>query len=43
LLRIIEDDDLRLKLAKNGRSISLENYNYTKLVFNIESLYQKII
>ena len=28
LLRLIEDDDLRLKLAKNGKSISLENYNF---------------
>ena len=43
LLKMIEDDNLRLKLAKNGKSKSLENYNYTKLVFNIESLYQKII
>ena len=43
LLKIIEDDNLRLKLAKNGKSTSLENYNYAKLVFNIESLYQKII
>jgi glycosyltransferase involved in cell wall biosynthesis len=43
LLQIIEDDKLRLKLAKKGKSISLENYNYNKLVFNIESLYQKII
>jgi len=43
LLRIIEDDNLRLKLAKKGKSISLKNYNYNKLVFNIESLYQKII
>ena len=43
LLKMIEDDNLRLKLAKNGKSISLENYNYNKLVFNIESLYQKII
>jgi glycosyltransferase involved in cell wall biosynthesis len=43
LLKMIEDENLRLKLAKNGKSISLENYNYNKLVFNIESLYQKII
>ena len=43
LLKMIEDDNLRLKLAKNGKSKSLENYNYNKLVFNIESLYQKII
>ena len=43
LLKIIEDDNLRLKLAKNGKSISLENYSYSKLVFNIESLYAKII
>ena len=43
LLLIIEDDNLRLKLAKKGKSISLKNYNYNKLVFNIESLYQKII
>lgn len=43
LLQIIEDDNLRLKLAKKGKSISLENYSYNKLVFNIESLYQKII
>ena len=43
LLKMIEDDNLRLKLAKNGKIISLENYNYNKLVFNIESLYQKII
>ena len=43
LLKMIEDDNLRLKLAKNGKSKSLENYNFTKLVFNIESLYQKII
>ena len=43
LLKMIEDDNLRLKLAKNGKSISLENYNYNKLVFNIESLYKKII
>ena len=43
LLKIIEDDNLRLKLAKNAKSTSLENYNYAKLVFNIESLYQKII
>jgi len=40
LLKMIEDDNLRLKLAKNGKSISLENYNYNKLVFNIQSLYQ---
>lgn len=43
LLKIIEDDDLRLKLAKNGKSISLENYNYNRLVSNMESIYQKII
>ncbi len=43
LLQIIEDDNLRFKLAKKGKSISLDNYNYNKLVFNIESLYQKII
>ena len=43
LLKMIEDDNLRLKLAKNGKSISLENYNYNKLVFNVECLYQKII
>jgi glycosyltransferase involved in cell wall biosynthesis len=43
LLQLIEDDNLRLKLAKKGKSVSLENYNYNKLVFNIESLYQKII
>jgi len=43
LLKMIEDDNLRRKLAKNGKSTSLENYNYNKLVFNIESLYQKII
>ena len=43
LLKIIEDDDLRLKLAKNGKSISLENYNYDRLVSNTESIYQNII
>ena len=43
LLKIIEDDNLRLKLGKNGKSMSLNNYNYTKLVSNIDSLYQKII
>lgn len=43
LLKIIEDNDLRLKLAKNGKSISLENYNYNRLVSNMESIYQKII
>ena len=43
LLKIIEDDDLRLKLAKNGKSISLENYNYNRLVSNTESIYQNII
>lgn len=43
LLKMIEDRDLRHKLAKNGKKISLENYNYNKLVFNIEVLYQKII
>ncbi len=43
LLKMIEDHDLRHKLAKNGKNISLENFNYNKLVFNIESLYQKII
>ena len=43
LLKIIDDDDLRLKLAKNGKSISLENYNYNRLVSNVESIYQKII
>jgi hypothetical protein len=42
LLRLIEDDDLRLKLAKNGKSISLENYNFKKLVASIETLYQEI-
>ena len=42
LLKMIEDDNLRLKLAKNGKSISLKNYNYNKLVFNIEVLYQKL-
>ena len=42
LLRIIEDDDLRLKLAKNGKSISLENYNFKKLVASIETLYQEM-
>ena len=43
LLQIIEDENLRLKLGKKGKSISLENYSYNKLVSNIESLYQKII
>ena len=43
LLKLIEDNDLRLKLAKNGKSISLENYNYNRLVSNMESIYQKII
>lgn len=43
LLKIIEDDDFRLKLAKNGKSFSLENYNYKKLVANIESLYSSIV
>lgn len=43
LLKIIEDNNLRLKLAKNGKSISLENYNYNRLVSNMESIYQKII
>lgn len=43
LLKIIEDDNLRLKLAKNGKSKSLENFNYNKLVFNIQSLYKKIM
>lgn len=42
LLRLIEDDDLRLKLAKNGKSISLENYNFKKLVSSIETLYQEM-
>lgn len=43
LLKMIENDDLRLRLAKNGKHFSLENYNYNRLIFNIESLYQKII
>ena len=43
LLQMIEDDNLRIKLAKNGKSISLKNFNYTKLVFNTESLYRKIM
>lgn len=43
LLKIIEDNNLRLKLAKNGKIISLENYNYNRLVSNMESIYQKII
>ena len=43
LLKIIDDDDLRLKLAKNGKSLSLENYNYNRLVSNVESIYQKIV
>jgi len=43
LLKIIEDNDLRLKFAKNGKIISLENYNYNRLITNIESIYQKII
>ena len=30
LLKMIEDDNLKLKLAKNGKSISLKNYNYNK-------------
>ena len=43
LLKMIEDDNLRRYLAKNGKIKSLENYNYNKLIFNMESLYQKII
>ena len=43
LLKIVEDNNLRLKLAKNGKIISLENYNYNRLVSNMESIYQKII
>lgn len=43
LLKMIEDENLRCKLAKNGKSMSLENYNYNRLVFNTESLYEKII
>ena len=42
LLKIIDDDDLRHKLAKNGKSISLENYNFKKLVASIERLYQEM-
>ena len=37
-----EDDDLRFKLAKNGKSFSLENYNFEKLVASIETLYQEM-
>jgi len=43
LCRIIEDDNLRARLAKNGKSVSLDNYNYGKLVFNIEALYSNLI
>ena len=43
LLRMINDDNFRNTLAKNGKISSVEKYNYSKLVFNTESLYQKII
>ena len=42
LLKLIEDDDLRLKLAENGKRFSLENYNFEKLVANMETLYQEM-
>ena len=42
LLKMIEDDDLRFKLAKKGKIFSLENYNFKKLVANMETLYQSM-
>jgi len=43
LLRLIENDVFRLKLAENGQSKSLEKFNYQTLVKNIEQLYEDII
>ena len=43
LLRLIENDVFRLKLAENGQSKSLEKFNYQTLVNNIEQLYIDII
>ena len=43
LLKMIENNDFRLILAEKGQSKSLENFNYHKLVYNIESLYQNIM
>lgn len=43
LLKIIEDDNLRYRLSKNGKNRSLENYNYDRLISDIETIYEKII
>lgn len=42
LLKIIENDNLRLKLAKNGKSVSIKKYDYKILIKNVDSLYQQI-
>lgn len=43
LLKLIDDDDLRLRLAENGKNIIIKRYNYKRLVHDVEILYQKII
>ena len=42
LLKLINDETLRLELGKNGKSRSLKLFNYDVLVKNIESLYKSI-
>lgn len=43
LLKLINDEKFRKRIAENAQAKSLENFNFNKLVSNIESLYKKII
>ena len=43
LLKLINDEEFRKRLGENAQAKSLEDFNFNKLVSNIESLYKKII
>ncbi len=43
LLRIIEDDALRLSMAEKGWTHVKEKFHYTRLVYDMEHLYHKLL
>jgi len=43
LLRLIENEDLRVELAQYGRDQIIEKYDYTVLIKNLTKLYNKLL
>jgi glycosyltransferase involved in cell wall biosynthesis len=41
--KLIQDNDLRIELSKNGRKILEEKYTWEKLTININKIYEGIV